>query len=492
MDKFIRLADAVTEFEADYNDTAQTDHTKYTLAIQQDELKAIWRKVKTAYEELVHSDRLDATGVATVKPKYKSSYAVYLRCMSNMAELHAKLVKNDNDVEDMSAREHNIQLPSCDTDVFKGDYLSWPTFRDMFTAIYIRNKRLTPVEKLFHLNQKTEGEAREIVSKCHLTNDGFQTAWKNLSDRYENKRILVNTQLKILFNLEAVENECGSSIKKLQRDINNCISSLQCHQIDISNWDAIITYLCSTKLPETTLALWEQTIENKTEISKWVDMNKFLSQRFQTLETVSDIRGSKNYPTTLPHNSNNHMESQQKRLKPFQASVPKAICTFCKSNEHKLSSCQEFFNLATADRISFLKNNNSCLNCLSSGHVVSRCKSSFNCRICHLRHHTLLHSQTVPPKATFPTSNSFSTDDIASSSAQAQARRDSTNTNNVQACFVNTSKGVLLGTARVNIFFKNNNFTVRALIDSGSEASFITESLKRKINLPSKRMRAQV
>ncbi|XP_036343304.1 type-2 histone deacetylase 1-like, partial [Rhagoletis pomonella] len=99
MDKFIRLADAVTEFEADYNDTAQTDHTKYTLAIQQEELKTLWKKAKAAYEELVNSDTLDAKAVSAVKPKYKSSYAVYLRCMSNMADLHAKLVKSEKDIE---------------------------------------------------------------------------------------------------------------------------------------------------------------------------------------------------------------------------------------------------------------------------------------------------------------------------------------------------------------------------------------------------------
>jgi len=38
------------------------------------------------------------------------------------------------------------RLPPCDTEVFTGDYLRWPTFRDLFTAIYINNQRLSPVE----------------------------------------------------------------------------------------------------------------------------------------------------------------------------------------------------------------------------------------------------------------------------------------------------------------------------------------------------------
>ncbi|TDG38734.1 hypothetical protein AWZ03_014844 [Drosophila navojoa] len=50
------------------------------------------------------------------------------------------------------ASSGGCRLPPVDTGVLHGDYLRWPTFRDLFTAIYIQNPRLTPVEKLFHLN----------------------------------------------------------------------------------------------------------------------------------------------------------------------------------------------------------------------------------------------------------------------------------------------------------------------------------------------------
>ncbi|XP_036347852.1 uncharacterized protein LOC118757230, partial [Rhagoletis pomonella] len=400
METFIRLADAITEFESDYNSTPFEDQNKHALAIQQEELRAMWRKTKSAHEALINTD-LTREDRLSVKAKNKSNFGCYMKCMAAIASDLEKLAKIEKENEDVSVREHNIHLPPCDTDIFKGDYLSWPSFRDMFTAIYILNKRLTPVEKLFHLNQKTQGEAKEIVRRCPLTNEGFSTAWKNLSDRYENKRILVNTQLKILFNLNAVESDCGSSIKKLQRDINNCISSLRCHQIDISNWDAIITYLCSTKLPECTLALWEQTIENKTEISKWEDMDKFLSNRFQTLETVSGLKGNKTAKTPKPQNTRQMPEAPPKRLGAFQASVAKKSCTMCQNSEHKLRHCERFRKLTPSDRIEYVKSNKRCLNCLSAGHTVTRCTSPFNCSACHSRHHTLLHlQQAVQPKAT--------------------------------------------------------------------------------------------
>ncbi|EDW27706.1 GL14145 [Drosophila persimilis] len=76
-----------------------------------------------------------------------------------------------------------LQTPPCDIDVFAGDYVRWPTFRDLFTAIYIQNPRLSPVEKLYHLTTKTSGDPKAIVEKSPLTNDGFEAAWNGLRDR---------------------------------------------------------------------------------------------------------------------------------------------------------------------------------------------------------------------------------------------------------------------------------------------------------------------
>ncbi|XP_067614542.1 uncharacterized protein [Eurosta solidaginis] len=502
MESYIRLADRIIEFEADFNDINAALHTVHTLAIQQKELQAKWEKAETALEELLDSDTLDAKKIAAVKIKHKAAYAVFLRCMSNMAEIQTKLKEEKDravEPEGERAREHSIRLPACDTEVFKGDYLSWPTFRDLFTAIYKNNSRLSPVEKLFHLNQKTQGEAKDIVKKCHLTNEGFVTAWKNLCERYENKRILVNSQLQILFNLKKIDSECGSSINTLQRDINNCLASLKTHQIDVSNWDAIITYLCSTKLPENTLALWEQSIDHKTDISKWEDMDKFLSNRFQTLETVSGFTGNATSKVQKSNTSRQSTENPTKRLGAFQTKVTKqttkSMCKMCKSTEHRLRNCSRFCDLNPVERIKFVKSTNGCLNCLSPGHTVTRCTSSYNCSKCHSRHHTLLHADTLQQPAV---RNPFKdADNAPSTSAQARKRQESgqppsSANQNVKSCHANSSTGVLLGTARVHIHHNGTDFSARALIDSGSECSFITERLKRRINLPARKMHAHV
>ena len=57
----------------------------------------------------------------------------------------------------------SLQVPPIDIGNFYGDYLKWPSFRDPFTAVNINNSSLNKVEKRFHLNAKTSGEAKDIV-----------------------------------------------------------------------------------------------------------------------------------------------------------------------------------------------------------------------------------------------------------------------------------------------------------------------------------------
>lgn len=275
-----------------------------------------------------------------------------------------------------------------------------------------------------------------------LRNQGFERAWSNLKDRYENKRILVNSQLKVLFNMLTVKSEKADGIKRLQRDINNCISAFHLHEIDISNWDPILVYLCSTKLPELTLSLWEQTVSNKTEIPKWKDLDTFLTSRFQSMETVSDIRseqskfmgksdfGNKSHtgdnylPGNNSHSGNNSF--LRRKVRTYEAKVVRKSCPAC-SMDHLLRTCPKFLKLTPGEIFQVVKRNNLCINCLSDGHKLNSCQSNFSCSVCKMKHHSLLYREV---------SRSSRVDNyggLSTSNADAQST-------NVQSCFATASK----------------------------------------------------
>jgi len=65
------------------------------------------------------------------------------------------------------------------------------------------------------------------MPKQAVTNEGIRSAWAYLTERFENKRLLVNSQLKILFKVQSVNQENGSAIRELQRTIQGCLTALE-------------------------------------------------------------------------------------------------------------------------------------------------------------------------------------------------------------------------------------------------------------------------
>ncbi|KAH8314943.1 hypothetical protein KR074_005690, partial [Drosophila pseudoananassae] len=193
--KFIATTDRVSQFEANINTPGarETDvGSQYMCEVHRNQIRALWEKVEKSYEScsdlLAESDN-NAAISTVLESKYSFCYSVYSRCI---AQLREKIVSHTTpaSVNVHRTASTGCRLPPVDTEVFAGDYLRWPTFRDLFTAIYIQNSRLTPVERWFHLLSKTSGDAHAIVSKAPLTHEGFVVAWQSLTDRFENRRLL--------------------------------------------------------------------------------------------------------------------------------------------------------------------------------------------------------------------------------------------------------------------------------------------------------------
>ncbi|KAJ8982315.1 hypothetical protein NQ317_006660 [Molorchus minor] len=159
-----------------------------------------------------------------------------------------------------------------------------------------------------------------------------------------------------------------------------------------------------------------------------------------------------------------------------------ACCALCKGN-HPLYKCNNFTMKTPTQRYEFVKNSRLCLNCLSDVHVIKNCNSKSVCRKCTQRHHTLLHfdqnysSHTsveprveprVEPTADTPQAVVASTSNTVNSFTGLSPRKGT----------------VLLSTALVEILDGfGNHQTVRALIDSGSQVSFITQKCANRLNL---------
>ncbi|XP_070144859.1 uncharacterized protein [Drosophila kikkawai] len=473
--KFISTTDRVSHFEADINTTSAPETDRFSPAmckVHRDQIRALCDKVEKSYENC--SDLLsvssDRTATATeLESKYSECYSVYSRCLVQRQSTPASAPMP-------TPPSMGCRLPPVDTEVFAGDYLRWPTFRDLFTAIYIHNSLLTPVEKLFHLLSKTSGDAH--VSKAPLTNEGFISAWQSLTDRFENRRLLVNSQLKILFNIQAVPQESGAALKKLQGTVQSFLTALEMSSIQIEAWDCLLVYMVSLKLPKITLSMWEQSIHKKAEIPTWNELDSFLTERHRTLEAIDDIRPSNSgqippRPTAA--------SAPVRRLNSYEARVAPAPrgCDLCSRENHPIRLCPRFLEMDVDGRSDCIRRKQFCLTCFARGHQQRDCTSAHSCLTCRSRHHTLLHRDN--PSATAPSPTAPPRPRPAPTPQGTSSAQDHTD---VQVCFASSSRAVLLGTALINICHLGRDFQARALIDSGSEATLITERLFRQISPP--------
>ncbi|XP_075161781.1 uncharacterized protein LOC142234502 [Haematobia irritans] len=533
---FVNSVNDLNDFESIYA-VAKTTEDIRELETLRVEVETLWKNVKKAYldcRDYVPQGDEQPIDKAKLRTHYSEAMSSYKRVLSSInadvIALRDHAAKEKAERQSLETHDTNLdfspalRLPPCDTDIFCGGYSAWPTFRDLFSAIYINNSRLSNVEKLFHLTQKISGEAREIISNVPLTNDGFTLAWKNLKDRYENKRMQVNEQLKTLFNLPNVSVDSSHSVQKLQRTVNSCIRTLETLGVEVKEWDPILIYLCSAKLPRPFLEEFENSLEDCKTLPIWHQFDLFLTHKFKTLESVGNIKPIFSKQNQIKFDNNRYKSDKGKFVNSFQTNVsqkphysgiknkfnPKPVavnsktivpnsssssqmCPLCKER-HFIRDCPKFIEKNINDRIHVVKISHLCYNCLSSNHGIKDCKSKYTCRECNMRHHTMLHKGTETQPITHDPTRDLVRPSTSTAALTTQIQSTPNIENNITTLTLQDDRtceyhprGTLLFTALVQIESRGQLFDARAIIDSGSQSTFISEKLKNKLCLPTRR-----
>lgn len=111
-----------------------------------------------------------------------------------------------------------------------------------------------------------------------------------LHQRYANKRVLVDTQLRLLFNQARAIQDDGASMKSLMDTTMECLNSLEKLQIETDNWDAIIIYLVTQKLTPKTLQFWEQSLTGSNELPTYKELIECLEGMYRILEAIASVK----------------------------------------------------------------------------------------------------------------------------------------------------------------------------------------------------------
>ena len=232
-----------------------------------------------------------------------------------------------------------------------------------------------------------------------------------------------------------------------------------------------ITSTLELKLDTNTMFEWQKHSQSSTAVPHYRDLLEFINLRAQASET-SIAEPAKRQPR--------HEASAKK---PFSSSKPVALfaanteptasrCVACETEKHPLYACTKFKSMPHAEKVSTLKSNDLCMNCLGSGHFVRQCKSVHRCKRCQKPHHTLLHVDETPST---PSPSKAAEKPVVSNTA------------------VGLKSSSLLMTCRVMVSAPDgSSVEARAILDSASSASFVSERLAQSLCLPRHNQNARI
>jgi hypothetical protein len=361
----------------------------------------------------------------------------YYRVLGRASEIIKKQSKNIVDARNIQnssiQSEHQsmpqIKLPEIKLPTFDGRFHAWSNFHDTFKSLVHHNNALSNVDKLQYLKAALSGEPARVIQAVAITDKNYDTAWKKLIDRYEDKKGIILKHIKSLFELPPVQKESFLSLRQLADDTSIHLEAIE--NLDVENHklqDRLLIHLMCSKLDNGTKREWERHIINKK--CPPVDMLvQFLIERAKLLEKTNVYKSVKNPNINC------------------MVSTKNLVCPSCKGS-HFLYHCEQFLN------------------------------SSSGCRKCHKKHNTLLHldqKSNDEPEAKISQSPRESNNSDQNLNSYIVSNHSCTNT---------ISSQILLATVCLQVRDKSGQFrNCRALLDSGSQCNLISNGCCKKLEL---------
>ncbi|XP_062701712.1 uncharacterized protein LOC134285249 [Aedes albopictus] len=371
---------------------------------------------------------------------------------------------------------------------FDGTYSSWPKFKAIFQDL-MENSADSDAIKLYHLDKALVGAAAGSLDAKIINEGNYEQAWRVLSDRYENQRLIVESHLRGLLNLKKMSSESSKELRCLLDEATGHVESLRYLKQELTGVsEHLVVFLITAALDKATRKAWESTVKS-TELPKYTPTIAFLKSRCQVLENfeLSQVPAS---PVLKPKPTQPSLKLPLQKSNAAVCSIPSdTSCDFC-SDHHFNYQCSALKQLTTAQRAEKIRSIGLCFNCLRKGHQSKHCPSAKTCQKCSKKHHTLLHADsnlenTQDLQANV--SDPKSVQDMSASAPTSPTLKTGSSVSTICSCSkaAQETKTVLLSTAVVHAIDKNDNpYPCRVLLDSGSQVNFVTETMANLLRLP--------
>ena len=399
------------------------------------------------------------------------------------------------------------QLKKVSLAVFSGDKRQYANWRASFSAC-VDASPLPSEYKLLQLREYLSGDALASIDCQGYGASAYDAAKARLDRKYGGNRRKVALQLEAL---ESIQRVCFGKYRDFERFAEVLdIAVVNLRDSDQSNELGTGTFYTRLlkKLDEQSIAQYQRWLHEHGKdpsvivLLEWVTMeSEFLTVAAETTDGLSKKTAHKSVSSGKSEKRSYHLSSQDKQ--------EAHKCSFC-NGSHRIWKCPEFASLDVNQRWLKAKELRLCYRCLGSGHLGSACRRFRKCgrNDCQDTHHYLLHGRVVVGRQSLPEDRTEVKDrlKVASSSEAKDSGSGSTTEGEQVSLFSNDSDEdsvsmvtkatsecrVALRTVPVILKSGDRSVKVDALLDDGSNTSYVNSSVASELGLQGKLQKTKV
>ena len=474
-----------------------------------------FRTVTNQLLEFIDASQVETYFIENME-KESSAQVVIESLRARLGELEPSVnTSNSSPSTPLASSSAHMRLDVLKMDKFDGSPIKFQSFWDRWEARYHNNPNISDVDRFEYLVLHLEGVALTAVSGLPPTANNYQHALDIIKRRFGKRTPRIISHVMAILDLpKGGDKSSGEHLRKILDVIVPNIRSLKSMGLFHSSSgdiNAVLGSILFSRFPDSVCQKWceHHGDEDAIDVNSFV---AFVEKHVEGLEMALLSRGpsasvntqshanvkknsfsplsagkmpSSHYPrqltslhANLQSNSNSFQKNKPKphSFKPSSSSSnsfsllpgtsgspsssnsnPRPPCPFC-AGDHYIGRCEKAKSLPSATVISTLEKSSRCLCCFRYGHKAKDCDFKPTCILCQGVHLPLVCSKRFTPPSPSVTSTlcSFQNSEPRKVFLQTMA-----------ACAVGP-----FGSERV-----------RCLLDTGSETSFILESLAHRLGL---------
>ncbi|XP_050306312.1 uncharacterized protein LOC126743324 [Anthonomus grandis grandis] len=421
-------------------------------------------------------------------------------------ESSTRIVPSVNSMTGESQGKRKFKLPRIELKPYDGSVQGWLSFWSQFQKIH-SDSDIDDHDKTEYLWQTTipGSRARQLVESFPVVSENYVKIIDCMQSRFGNKDMQIEVYIRELLKLilGSATGKQKVDITMLHDKIETQLRALETLGITTESCSALLFPLIESCLPPELLRVWQRSPFSVTSVPSDVPddpggsvlelrlkgLMKFLSSEVENEQRISlaaDGFGLTEHMSDVRLCSNDDNFKKRKSVRGDIVSTAAGLvncdaasCIFC-GGSHESASCFKANKMSLEEKKNILSSKKACFRCLKVGHQSRRCRGRFNCVVCEKSHLVLMCPSLSVNQVASKQEKCYNGGQSSDVREERTVVRDQTLAN-----YTNTY--VFLQTLRVQLKGLNGYKSVRALVDSGSQRSYILKSTAAQLEYKSKR-----